>query len=386
MNMKVLLFLSLTYLSLCQFDNLQFLDGGDKPTKDSFQISIFKKVAKGKNDNILISPISISLALSLTANGAVGETQEEMVQVLKPDHPHIASINEECKDLVEHYQKNNKDAKLHIANAIFSRVMSTKQFEQDAINYFDARAEELIDAEQVNKWVEGKTNDKIKGMIKEIDPDVVALLISAVYFKSEWAVGFDKLPRQAPFKMEDGNVVKTDFFDKRGFTCQYYEADGVKAVALPLKDGYEFVVVMPDSNINGFIESLSQQKLNTILGGLKDEYINFQMPEFKFETSQELISLLQDLGINKAFTSSANFSQLSTEDSVYINGIKHNTFINVNHEGIEAAAVTVLSMGMTSMELMPKINLVVDRPFLFAIRHAEKKEDLIFLGKVEKLK
>jgi serpin B len=196
--------------------------------------------------------------------------------------------------------------------------MSTKEFEKNAIYYFDARAEELIDAEQVNKWIEGKTNDKIKNMVKEIDPDVVALLISAVYFKSGWAIGFDKLRYQVPFKMEDGNVVETDFFYKKEFTCQYYEADGIKAVALPLMDGYEFVVVMPDSDINGFIESLSQQKLNTILGGLKDEYINFKMPEFKFEASQELSSVLKDLGINKAFTTSADFSQLSTEDRIYI--------------------------------------------------------------------
>jgi serine protease inhibitor len=384
--MKILLFLSLTYLSLCQFDNLQFLDDGDKPTKDSFQISIFKKIAKDNKENILISPISISLVLSLTANGAVGQTQEEMVQVLKPEHPHIASINEECKDLVEHYQKFNKDAKLHIANAIFSRVMTTKEFEKNAIDYFDARAEELIDAEQVNKWIEGKTNDKIKNMIKEIDSDVKAILASAVYFKSPWAVEFYKMDIKMPFNMENGNVVETHFFYIKKFTSDYYEAEGIKAVTLPLMEGYQFIVIMPDSNINGFIESLNQQKLNTILGGLKNEFINFKMPEFKFETSQDLISTLQDLGINKAFTNNADFSLLSTEDKVFISKVQHNTFINVNHEGVEAAGVTVDDMSCGAIRRTPEIDFVVDKPFIFAIRHFKKKEDLIFLGKVEKFK
>jgi serpin B len=139
---------------------------------------------------------------------------------------------------------------------------------------------------------------------------------------------------------------------------------------------------MPESNINGFVENLSQKKMSTILLGLKDETINFKMPEFTFETQQDLVPYLNELGISTAFLESADFSLMSKEDKLFFNKVQHNTFIDVSYQGVEAAGVTVVES--RSLPDKPKFDVVVNKPFIFAIRHNKKKEDLIFLGKFEK--
>jgi serine protease inhibitor len=135
-----------------------------------------------------------------------------MTKALKPENPNISIdiLNEQCKNLVA-WLGRSYEAKLQIANAIFTRAMATKEFEKNAIDYFDARADELIDAEQVNNWIAKKTNDKIKDMVGEVD-DVRTILISAVFFQNLWAQTFKKEKNKRLFYTKQDGLAEVEYF------------------------------------------------------------------------------------------------------------------------------------------------------------------------------
>jgi serine protease inhibitor len=305
-----------------------------------------------------------------------------MVQALKPEKPSISTINEQCKSLVALLGKGH-EAKLNVANAVFTRAMATKEFEKNAIDYFDARAEELIDAEQVNNWIAKKTNDKIKDMVKEINGGVKAILIAAVFFQSQWAQTFDKKKHKQTFHTKQNGPVEVDFFYRNYLDGFYYEAERVKGVGIPLKDGFNFMILMPDDNIDSYAASLTQQKMDSIIKTFKYGTVNVKLPEFSFEFEENLIPILQEMGVKQAFTETAEFGNLSTEDKVFISKVQHNNFIKVSHKGVEASSATVEVMYLSSKP-DPMADVVIDKPFVFGIKHS-KANDFIFLGKVEKI-
>jgi serpin B len=220
-------------------------------------------------------------------------------------------------------------------------------------------------------------------MVKEIDGGVKAILISAVYFQSEWAQNFKKDKQKQTFHSKQNGPVDVDFFYRDVLDGFYYEAEGVKGVGIPLKDKFNFIILMPDDNIDGYVASLTQKKMDNIIDSFKYGTINIKIPEFSFEFEENLIPVLQGMGVQKAFTWDAEFGNISTEDNVFISKVQHNSFIKVSHNGVEASSATVEAMYLSSKP-KPMADVVIDKPFIFAIKHA-KEDNIVFLGKVEKI-
>jgi serine protease inhibitor len=378
--MKWTILLALIYLCLSQTNVNR--------STTSLSTNIFKSLSPQANGNFLISPVSIHLALSLAANGAAGDTQTQMLQVISPENSSLTYVNNLSNNMITKnsvisFIRNAIDnTKVNIANGIFTAVTPLKTFSSLAKDKYHATAEKLTDATQVNNWVAEKTNKKITHIIDAVTPDIKLIIISAVYFQSRWKNEF-KEDVKRDFKMKNNTVAKKDFIVNTIYSAKYYDVGGVKAITIELRDNYVFDVIVPGS-LDDYIGSLDKDTLGNIFNKMEQKNIQIHMPIFTFDFSADLITVLEKLGMKKAFTSEADFSGISTEEKLFINSVKHKTFIKVTKYGVEAAAATSLALVGSAMssEQPELIEMIVDKPFLFTIRE-KTKDSLMFLGKVE---
>ena len=237
--------------------------------------------------------------------------------------------------------------------------------------------------EVINGWVADQTNDRITELLPQgiIDTLTRLVLTNAVYFKASWVFPFPKEnTADGPFHLLDGSTVQTPMmnFDKR---TMYGEVDGVQAVELPYA-GFQYsayVVVPAEGEFEEFERTLDAEAVEAILDGLRDAQVKLTMPKFEFESSFNLNETLAALGMPSAFNpSEADFSGMDGTRELYISDVVHKAFVSVDEEGTEAAAATGVVMNTS---LPPPAELVVDRPFLFLIRHNQTGA-ILFVGRV----
>ena len=359
----------------------------------SFQTSIFNELNKQSNGkNLVLSPISIFQILSLTSNGANGPTKEEMLETLQNSNDiSLNSINYNLLKVLKNFTT------LEIANAVMTKVDPEKKFTEICNNYL-ALITKLETAEQVNNWCSQKTHGKINKIISEIPEDVKMILLNAVYFKGLWESEFTKKQTKLKsFYNLNKNEVKVETMYKLGF-FNYYEGDDIQAVEIPYKkDKMSAVIILPkkELDINTWINKISnnQNNLNSIINKLSFQRVHLELPKFKFEYLVELKETLQNLGMSTAFTENADFTELSQKEDLKIDSVIQKSFIKVDEEGTEAAAVTMVrvsvkkSAGPIRRKEIIRI-MKVNRPFLFLIKSSLLPEDynLLFMAKIEKLK
>ncbi len=364
---------------------------------NAFSIDMYHKFQED-NKNMFFSPYSITSALVMTYEGAKGTTAEEMQTVLHfPDDK--AVLRESFLGTYATINKPQDIYKLETANALWIQesfnllpeyMVTIKEFYQGRLYDVDYVGEPQKSRRTINNWVEDKTNNKIKDLIPAsvITPDTRVILTNAIYFKGDWANTFKaKSTYEKPFTLSSGEDVTVKMMHDTKYT-PYGETKNYKFLELPYEgDDLSMVILLPKENdISSLEKDITSENMANWLGELETEEVRIQLPKFTFETKEFMGSDLQEMGMPTAFSGSADFSGMTAETDLQISEVIHQTFIEVDEKGTEAAAATAVVMIATSagpgFEKAPPKEFYADQPFIFLIQHKETGT-ILFMGKVE---
>jgi len=356
-----------------------------------FGLKLFKEIILEEQDkNVFISPLSVSMALGMTYNGAAGTTEDAMRNTLEYGDLTQQEINESYRYLSSMLANLDPMAKFQIANSIWYRLgfHVEKEFidinqtyfdaEVTGLNFDDPNAKDII-----NNWVNQKTNGKIPDIIYKIDPENVMFLINAIYFKGIWKYEFDPNDTQdGLFTLPDGSK-KPCRMMMQGNNFQYLQNEYFQAIDLPYGDtGFSMTIFLPepDVHIDNFIAQINDENLSDWFDSFNETEMLLSMPKFKLEYDLTLNDVLKALGMEIAFELwQADFTNINKNGGLFISEVKHKTFVDVNEEGTEAAAVTVVTISPTSEPDYP--SMIVNRPFVFMIRE-KFTNTILFMGKI----
>ncbi len=330
--------------------------------------------ADSPGTNIFISPLSASMALGMAMNGAEGDTRLEMRDVLGYGGLTDGDINASYRSLLELLTTRDPRVRFGLANAVWHEQSFSihDDFLELARAYFDAEVTALdftspSAVQTINDWVRTSTNGRIEKIVESIPDDITIYLMNAIYFKGDWTHQFDPArTSDHPFHAEGGTrtvrmmVQHTSVPATR--TATYHAAE------LPYGAGdFSMVVVVPapDATLAELLASLDSDRWDALIASLQPTSGEVHLPRFRLEWERQLNAPLEALGMRLAFIDGlADFSRL-TPEQVRISEVVQKTFVEVNEEGTEAAAVTSVGIGPTSL---PPPVLRADRPFLYAIR------------------
>lgn len=358
---------------------------------NEFAFDIFKNIISGENEgkNVMISPLSISSALSMTINGANGETREAMLEALRLKGITVDAVNKAYRDLTKALISVDKRVLISIANSVWTEddFNVKKAFIDVLTQYYDAQSEafDINDPNapaRMNAWIENKTNGLIKDMIESLDDNTVMLLINAIYFKGKWASEFDRTKTEnLPFYLTSGSVNVPMMKQKSDFSV--YEGNGFVMAEFPYGQGnFVMDVILPDqsSSLSGTMNLISDANFNGWISQMRKRETDVTFPKFKYGFKKKLKDVLSNMGMGIAFTDAADFSNISEQYDLLINEVTHQSFIETDEEGTEAAAATVVEIGLTSVG-PTSFEFRMDRPFIFIIRETTTNS-ILFMGRV----
>lgn len=369
-------------------DNELLVNGANR-----FGLDLFREISASspRNENIFISPLSIHTALAMAWNGAGTSTKQQLAERMYLPAGSNQQINHSLQQLMSGLMLSDPKVKMDVANSVWYRTgyKVKNSFLDVNRNYFNADVAELDFSnpkakDQINGWVAQKTNNRIKQIVDEITPEHVMFLINAVYFKGIWEKEFKKdLTQNRPFYLADGSEKRLMTMEMKS-RFSYSEREGYRVLELPYGNGnFSMLVILPDKglDVNKLAQKLTADEWYALGNDLnyKPE-ISIRLPRFTFSYETELKKPLMQLGIREAFVPElANFKGI-TDSDIYISRVRHKSFVEVNEEGTEAAAVTSIEFRETAMPSEP-LTFYIDRPFIFALR--EKTTNcLMFIGKV----
>lgn len=357
-----------------------------------FGIDLLKELVKEKGkENVIISPLSVSTAFGMALNGAENETYNQMQSVLGLSAISLNEINESYLSVNDMLTGVDNKVKFSSANSIWYRngFAVENNFIEVNKKYFDAEVTEAnfddpSTVNRINDWVKEATNSKIDKIIEQIDGDKVMYLINAIYFKGIWKYQFEASNTlDDTFNSGSGTLPVKMMNQKNKF--RYMINSELQAVELPYgNDLFEMMILLPNQGeeINNFIQNFSVEKFNNIKANFSETELTLSLPRFKVADESTLNTPLKNLGMIDAFSENiADFSKITKADQIFISEVKHKTFVEVNEEGTEAAAVT--SIGISTTSVRDEIFLRVDRQFLFVI-YEKNTNTILFLGKVVK--
>ncbi len=357
---------------------------------NQFAFDLLNELVTNKEEpNKFFSPFSIHSALSMTYNGAAGDTQQEMAKVLHLNSYQQVDINRAYASFLSRTLERDYDATLNIANSLW--LKAGYPFLEDFItkteDYYLAMVSEMDfsdtkTADEINKWVKQKTNGKIEEMIENIDANTVAYLINAIYFYGVWEHSFDKRQTfEDTFYGRDNNS-KQQAFMRQTYPFNYYENEQIQAIDLPYKDNeLSMIVMLPKegASLDDFYEQLTFEQWAKWVRQFNKQEVSITLPKFKMDYSTNLNDSLINLGMPSAFSGNADFSNMVKNGGVYIDEVLHKSYIEVNEKGTEAAAATSVEMKETASPVMKIMN--VNRPFFFVIQDNES-EIILFMGEI----
>ncbi|WP_436346699.1 serpin family protein [Natronorubrum sp. FCH18a] len=385
-----------------------------------FALELLAQLRDGDPEaNLFFSPYSVSVALAMTYAGARGETATEMADALRyelaGEDLHVAfgalegefeRRNVDGEEVDSGYPGDEEDGdadedalgfQLSSANATWAD--EGYPFDDEFLDllevYYEA-GDHLVDfsgspeeaRQEINEWVEERTNDRIEDLLPEgsIDSLTRLVLTNAVYFLAAWEYDFDPADTEPePFTSLDGSETDVELMHQRE-ELPYAEIDGHQLVELPYANGdTSMVVVLPaDGEFETFEESFDVDRLATMLEETSSPEVDLALPKFGIESTFSLVEVMQDLGMERSFTGDADFGGMTDGDTndLYIAEIIHQSFLEVDEEGTEAAAATAVVINETAApEPSERVEMTVDRPFLFYIRD-RPTETPLFVGRV----
>ena len=366
----------------------------------SFGFRLFSELtARDTGQSVFISPLSVSTALAMTYNGAAGGTQRAMAQALGLDGMELDKVNASSAALLRSLDALNPVVELSIANSLWAR--QGEPFSGDFLDrnqrYYGAEIATLDfgdpkSADVINGWIDTKTKGKIDRMIGKIKPSTVMMLINAIYFKGKWHTPFDpERTTDRAFHLADGTEKLHPMMSQSG-RFRHLNGEGFQAVKLAYDEGGSaseekggfkdtrvgMYVFLPDadSSLEEFLGELDAESWETWMAQFEVGQGKVVIPRFKLEYSSKLNDALKALGMGVAFGGSADFSAMAPR-GLWIDEVSHKAVVEVNEEGTEAAAATVVAMA-ESMAIQ-RIDFVADRPFFFAIRD-DTTGTVLFMG------
>ncbi len=365
---------------------------------NKFGLKLFKEVVfeEEPDTNIFISPLSVSMALGMTYNGANDSTEEAMRTTLELTDLTLEEINDSYKSLIEYLVGLDPEVEFNIANSIWYDEMFTENIKEDFLDrcntYFDAEISGLdfsnpsAAKETMNNWVDENTNGKIEEIVEHVYPVYdLMFLLNAIYFSGTWAYEFNKdETKDTLFYLPDGSEINCRMMEVRGYFL-YFENSAFQVVDLPYGDGnYSMTIFLPKAgkDIDSIIEEFSPEKWTDWINSLSEDSLDLYFPKFTYEykIEEKLKEVLTELGMEIAFDhQKADFSKMVEGMQVWIDRVIHKTFLEVDEEGTETAAATsvVMSYESSPTGLIMRIN----RPFIFAIRE-NHSGTILFIGKI----
>lgn len=342
-----------------------------------FALKLFRATARGE-ENALVSPLSVMLALAMTTNGTKGETKAQM-EALLGGGMDIEDLNGYLYTYMKSLPSSEK-AKLATANSVWFRDTESLDvraaFLQKNADYYSADVYKAPfdkkTCDDINRWIEENTDGMIKKMLDGIDEDAVMYLINTVLFDAEWQnVYFENQIRDGFFTTADGK--------RRNVTMMHSDEtnfiDDGKATGFikPYKDGYSFAAFLPNEGVSldSYLDSMTGEGFLAAVKGAKKETVIAAMPKFEYGYKTMMKDILKSLGMTVPFDKEkADFSDLavSSDGNIYINRVIHQTYISVGEKGTRAGAATIVQMGSESAGYVENYHTVtLDRPFVYAI-------------------
>ena len=358
---------------------------------NEFAFDIFKKsIAESTEPNVLLSPLSISIALGMTLNGATDETKSGIEKTLKMNGLTLENINDYYQVMQSTLPTIDPTTTLNIANSIWYKTGYPIKSEFITVNknYFNAEVREMDFSQSwakdtINNWIARKTNNHIKDMLDQIPENVVMYLINAVYFKGIWQQPFNtKATKEALFTNNLKNQVKVNMMYQKD-TFNYYADEKAQYLDLPYgNNAFSMTIILPSqiSSIKEVLETLDVDSWNLYLNKMEKEELEVYLPRFKSKSKFLLNNVLKTMGMARAFEDRDEFRNMANWD-MYISRVLHDTAIEVTEEGTVAAAATIVEMTEKAM-----FNSIfnANRPFIYIIR--EKSTGVIlFIGKTENI-
>jgi len=371
--------------------DLSVAEGELIEANNAFAFKLFREINRQDTTggNVFISPLSVAMALGMAYNGAAGTTRDAMQETLELQGLTIDEINESYRSVIDLLRNLDPAVEFSIANSVWYDLGETLQpsFLDVAATYFDAVAAQLDFASAdaaptINAWVSDATHGKILQIVLDpIPPDIVSYLINAIYFKGDWTYQFDKdLTETRPFRLAADSSLDVDMmsYATESPVRSATTGDYTRVVDLSYGDGaYSMTIVLPPEvdGVSALAETITEDQWDAWVGALDSTNMYILMPKLTLEWEDSLNSVLRALGMGVAFQPVADFSNMFVVPGACIDEVRHKTFVDVNEEGTEAAAVTSVSF------LRSFHGIEIDHPFLFAIRERHSGT-ILFMGKI----
>lgn len=374
---------------------VQELVGGN----NEFALDLYTEVCDIHNsDNIFFSPYSISSALGMTYAGAEGQTAVEMAEVLHFTLP-FEITNRAFHSLTESLSsgelvraESGDPFTLSISNGLWVQdgfnlrdeyVAEVTMYYSAAVRNLDFIADPDGSREIINEWVAESTMDRIQNLIPSgvLNDDTRVVLTNAVYFKASWLKPFhEHFTSDAPFFLTNGSAINVPMMNQTDY-FRYVSTEGYSAVELDYAEGNaSMLMLLPDGDIEEFEQDFDSGMMETIRRRLSSTRVSISMPKFEFSQSMQLSQILRTLGMESAFSGSADFSGFTGNPDLFISEILHKAFVKVDETGTEAAAATAVVMGITAIPEEP-VEMNINRPFLFFILDRESG-CILFMGRI----
>jgi serpin B len=369
----------------------------------AFALDFYQQI-RDSEGNLIFSPFSLSVALTMALAGAEGSTQAGMADALNLSLPEetlyptfdALLLAIQASEAQVNEEREGNPFQLNIANSLWGQAGFSfeEPFLDTLAQYFGAGLY-TVDYQQapeaarqaINAWIGDETEGKIPDLIPEgaIDALTRLVLANAIYFNGSWLYPFNEdQTAEAPFYLLDGTEASGEMMHLNGEHLAYAGGEGYQVVQLPyLSSDFAMTLWVPDSgNFEAFEAGLSLDQMAAFKAQMSMVEVNLQMPKFDFETSTGANDPLRALGMSDAFDPElADFSGMTLEDKLMITDVLHKATITVDENGTEAAAATAVIMGVTSAMPGEPISLVIDRPFLFTIEHLPTGT-ILFMGRI----
>ncbi len=360
-----------------------------------FFSNVFDEEQKDADENFMVSPFSLSMALAMTWNGSDGDTKAAIQNTLGFGNWKDSDLNGYFKKLKDTFEKTDPSTKLTIANSIWTNgnVRILPDFISLNKDYYNATVEAVdfgntVTVGRINAWAADNTNDLIKSIIEKTSTSDLMYLLNALYFKGIWTSEFDaKNTKKMSFTPEVGTLVKIDMMHQEA-SFNYTDNENMQVVELPYGNkAFSMMVLLPQKGkkISDVTMALQNEDYwNNLKTKLVKRKVDLFLPKFKTEYSKKLNDILIDMGLEIAFTpGKANFSHMSGKET-FISLVKQNTYIATDEVGTEAAAVTAVGIVVTSFPPIDnKVVFKADKPFIYIIQE-KSSGSILFMGAVKK--
>ncbi|HUT86253.1 MAG TPA: serpin family protein [Elusimicrobiales bacterium] len=374
-----------------------YTDGVSQNTE--FAVKMYSYWAeKNAGKNIFFSPYSVSSALAMVYIGASDETKLQMKNAL-----HFSSDSGKTAQALELISNSITDksrflnTSISIANGLWAQqdYPFLSEYTDTIENVFSAKIESVdfvrnyeIIRQDINEWVEDKTNDKIQDLIAKglLQPSSTLVLVNAIYFKSSWMTQFEKhlTEKNAPFYGLDNKKFKVNMMNNTD-TYAFAPHEGMKILKMPYeRNKFAMYVILPNKtvDISKIEKRITAKNIDKWTSSLSRVSVRVKFPKLRVEPSYELEEMFKKMGMTDAFNRKANFLNMSKRRDLFISKIIHKAFCDIDEKGTEAAAATAVIMMRATAMPQPKksFEFTADHPFIFFIRHEESKS-ILFLGR-----